>query len=101
MYQPDPIDTSHIHLPAEFLELTEKLASNTHDVWAKQRLEDGWVYGPRRDDNKKEHPSLVPYDELPESEKKYDRTTALEVIKVIIALGFTFSKDSDDTQGDR
>jgi ryanodine receptor 2 len=87
-YQPSPIDTSTVELGPELLELTERLAENVHDVWAVQRLEDGWRFGFRRDDAKKEHPCLVAYDDLPESEKLYDRGVALQTLKAIVALGF-------------
>lgn len=87
-YQPQPIDTSKVVLPAEIDSLTELLAKNAHENWARQRLADGWVHGIRRDDQKKEHPCLVPYEDLPESEKEYDRKTAMETIKTIQALGW-------------
>ena len=91
-YRPTPIDTSKIRLPREIEELTEKLARNTHDIWARQRLADGWRWGLSRNDAIKAHPSLVPYEELPESEKIYDRATAMETVKAILALGFRISK---------
>jgi ryanodine receptor 2 len=75
-------------LSDELLALTEKLAENTHDVWAKGRIEQGWKYGKTRDDDNKLHPCLIPYSELPESEKEYDRNTALETIKLIYKLGY-------------
>jgi ryanodine receptor 2 len=87
-YQPWPIDTSSVSLPEDLLELTERLAENTHDNWARQRLADGWTLGPRRDDTTKQHPCLVPYAELPESEKAYDRNTAMETLKATLALGY-------------
>lgn len=87
-YTPAPIDTGSVELPAELTALTEKLAENTHDIWAAGRLRDGWQYGPERNDAKKTNPTLVPYDQLPESEKQYDRNTALETLKVILKLGF-------------
>jgi hypothetical protein len=87
-YDPQPLDTEHVTLPPEIAALTEQLAKNTHDVWAAQRLLDGWTYGPRRDDDAKTHPGLVPYEQLPESEKQYDRATALTTVKAILALGF-------------
>ena len=86
-YKPSPVDTSDVILPEELLELTEKIAENTHDVWATGRLKDGWSYGETRDDEKKTTPCLVSYDELPDSEKEYDRNTSLETIKLIIKLG--------------
>ena len=86
-YQPAPIDDSSIQLSKELSELVELVARNNHDIWARGRLEEGWRYGPRRDDDKKETPVLVPYDKLPESEKQYDRNTAVGALKTIIALG--------------
>jgi hypothetical protein len=91
-YVPNPRDTSMIALPAEIGELTEKLAENAHDNWAKQRMHEGWHWGARRDDAKKEHPCLVSYAELPESEKEYDRSAAMETLKVILALGYRIEK---------
>jgi len=91
-YQPSPIDTSQVELSPEIEELTEKLAENAHDIWARQRLADGWTYGAVRDDARKEHPCLIPYADLPESEKQYDRNAALETLRAIIALGYRIQK---------
>jgi class 3 adenylate cyclase len=88
VYEPRPIDTSAVALPEELLRLTERLAEHAHDTWAQQRLSDGWRLGPRRDDARKEHPSLVPYAELPEAEKEYDRATALGTLRAILAQGY-------------
>lgn len=87
-YSPNPINTSDVKLDSKLLELCEKLAENTHEVWAAGRIKDGWTYGPARDDAKKETPCLIPYSELTESEKEYDRNTALETLKLIVKLGF-------------
>jgi len=87
-YKPRPLDTRAIELPADLQQLVERLAENTHDVWARQRLADGWTWGPQRDDASKQTPCLVPYAQLPEDEKVYDRQTAGEVLKAIIALGY-------------
>ena len=91
-YQPKPIDTSDVMLPKELKDLTEKLAENTHEVWALGRMNEGWTYGPQRDDNKKKNPCLVPYLNLPESEKEYDRSTAVETVKLIIKMGYSIRK---------
>ena len=91
-YTPKPIDTSNIKLTPDIAELTERLAENTHDVWARRRLADGWTFGPKREDTKKKHPCLVPYGQLPEGEKEYDRDTAMETIKAILALGYKIKK---------
>lgn len=87
-YVPTPIATSAITLPPELLALTERLAENAHDLWAVQRLKDGWTYGPQRDDSAKKHPCLVPYADLPDAEKAYDRAAALGTLKAILALGY-------------
>jgi RyR domain len=92
-YKPVPIDTSCIDLSEDIRELTELLARNTHDVWAQERMRDGWHFGPERNDRRKEHPLLVPYDQLPESEKDYDRNTAMETLKVILSLGYHIEKE--------
>ena len=93
-YQPQPIDTSKVVLPAEIALLTEQLAKNAHDNWAKQRMGEGWVYGPKRDDPKKEHPCLVPYEQLTETEREYDRITALGTLQAIVKLGYRIEPPS-------
>ncbi len=92
MYQPKPIDTSDVQLPAELLELTETIAENVHDVWAASRIAEGWTYGEKRDNDKKTTPCLVPYAALPESEKAYDRNTAMETVRLIVKLGYEIRK---------
>lgn len=91
-YIPRPEDTSHVQLPQEILHSAELLAKNTHENWSAQRMADGWTYGPVRNDALKQHPGLVPYESLPESEKEYDRRTAMETLKTILAMGFEISK---------
>lgn len=88
MYKPQPINTSDVKLSEELILLTEKIAENAHDSWALKRISEGWTYGEKRDDDKKTTPCLLPYNELPESEKEYDRVTAMESIKLIVKLGF-------------
>jgi hypothetical protein len=92
MYNPKPIDTSRVELPKELLELTERIAENVHENWSAGRLADGWSYGAKRDDQKKTTPCLVPYAQLSEEEKEYDRVTALQTLKLIIALGYKIEK---------
>lgn len=91
-YIPKPMDTEHVILDEDIQALCELLAKNAHDVWARERIRQGWVYGETRDDVRKEHPCLVPYGELPESEKAYDRNAAMETLKVIISLGYDIRK---------
>lgn len=79
-------------LPEELMELAEKMAENVHNVWAKTRIEQGWTYGPERNDAEKKHPCLIPYDQLPEEEKVYDRNTSLETLRFIVNAGFEIKK---------
>lgn len=88
MYKPEPVDTGDVALPEELLVLTEQIAKNVHEVWAVSRLQEGWSYGPVKDSEAKTTPCLVPYEELPETEKDYDRNTALETLKLIVKLGY-------------
>lgn len=88
MYNPRPVDTSDITIPEELMLLTEKIAKNAHDVWAVGRINEGWKYGEKRDDSRMETPCLVEYEDLPESEKDYDRNTSMETIKLILKLGY-------------
>lgn len=82
------INTKEIGLPDELLRMSELLAANVHHRWVQRRFADGWQYGAKRDDNRKEDPSLVPYSELSQTEKEYWRETALDTIKTILACGF-------------
>ena len=91
-YTPKPMDTSSVSLPVELEPLVEQMAKNVHEVWAQKRIEEGWKYGEKRDDELRLHPCLVSYEQLPEIEKEYDRSTALETLKLIIKLGFTIEK---------
>lgn len=91
-YEPSPIDISDVTLPDSLLELTEAFAENTHEVWAKNRIGEGWTYGPARDEAALRHPCLIPYSCLPESEKEYDRATAMNAIKLIVKLGYKIEK---------
>jgi len=91
-YIPKPMDTDDILLPAELTPLIEQMARNVHEVWAKSRLDQGWTYGEERNDALKHHPCLVPYEDLPEVEKAYDRDTATGTIKLICKLGFKITR---------
>ena len=87
-YIPQPIDTTDVVLPRELEMLVEQMSRNVHEVWAETRIKQGWTYGEQRNDERKTHPCLVPYEELPECEKEYDRNTSVETLKLIMKLGF-------------
>lgn len=88
----NPIDASRVQLRPELLELTELLARHVHETWVRMRLDEGWTLGPRRDDDRRKHPCLIPYGELPDIEKEIDRQVMLATLKVMIALGFDISR---------
>ena len=92
-YVPQPLDTSKVELPEELMELVEEMAKNVHEVWAQTRMEQGWTYGEVRNDELKQHPCLVEYEELPEEERVYDRNTAIGTLKLIRQLGFKIEKE--------
>jgi ryanodine receptor 2 len=92
VYIPKPIDTSKAIISIEIMEIAEHLAEHIHDVWASGRISDGWVWGPKRDDVQKHHPCLVPYSELPECEKAYDRNTALGTLKALLVMGYRIER---------
>ena len=92
MYTPQPIDTTDVGLPKELEQLVEEMSKNVHEVWAETRIKQGWKYGEQRNDELKTHPCLVPYEDLLEEEKEYDRNTSIGTLKLIIKLGFKISQ---------
>lgn len=93
-YHPKFLDLKHVELPNGFDELREAIAENAHDRWALERQSEGWTYGPKRDDSKLETPDMVPYAQLPESEKQYDRIMAEDTLKLLTALGYRIEKNA-------
>lgn len=87
-YIPQPIDTTDVELPEELIFLSEDIAKHVHEVWSKGRIKDGWKYGEARNDAEKLHPGLIPYEQLTEQEKEYDRHTSIETLKLIVKMGF-------------
>ncbi len=92
-YIPNIEDTKNIQIPEELKPLVEEMSKNVHEVWSAGRMKDGWTYGEERNDAEKKHPCLVPYEQLSEEEKEYDRNTSVETIKLILKLGFKITKD--------
>ena len=91
-YTPQPIDTTGVELPKELEQLVEQMSKNVHEVWSETRISQGWKYGEERNDEQKTHPCLVPYEELPEEEKEYDRNTCIGTLKLILKFGFKISR---------
>ena len=91
-YVPNPVDTTDVKLPMELESLVEKMAKNVHEVWAQTRISQGWSFGEERNYAAKKHPCLVPYEELSEEEKTYDRNTSVQTLKLILKLGFKITE---------
>ena len=91
-YSPCPIDTSDVTLPESLAPCLEALAENVHETWARARVDEGWRYGAVLDEKKKVHPCLIPYHDLPEAEKDYDRATAVATLKLICKMGYCIEK---------
>lgn len=91
-YEPHPLDLDDVEIEPELMDLREAIAENAHEVWAKTRKDQGWLYGKERDDAKKLHPDMIPYNLLPESEKEYDRQIAINTIKLVKKLGWELKK---------
>ena len=91
-YKPRPVNLDGVSLTGDLFDLREAIAENAHDIWALTRINEGWTYGPVRDDAKKQHPDLVPYSTLSDSEKEYDRLMAMNTIKLVKKLGFEIVK---------
>jgi RyR domain-containing protein len=88
VYEPAPLATNSVDLPPELAPLLERLAEHAHDTWAERRLADGWTWGPARDDTAKRHPCLVPYEDLAEGDKEYDRVLVVGTLKAILSLDY-------------
>lgn len=92
-YIPHPINLDDVIVEDELIELREAIAENAHEVWAEARKNEGWTYGSVRDDEKKQHPDMLPYNLLPDSEKEYDRLMAMNTIKLLKKLGWKLNKE--------
>jgi hypothetical protein len=87
-YKPRPLKTSEVQLDPDLQANVEAIAQNIHEVWAQARQDGGWKYGPERNDELKEHPSMISYEALSESEKEIDRGTVEQTLKTAVKLGF-------------
>lgn len=97
-YKPQPLDLSIISLSAKLEELVEKLAENTHNVWAKERIRNGWTYGVVENQAQKRHPYLLPYEKVDETIKKANRETAFDTVKTLLAYGYVIEPPSNDVE---
>ncbi|XP_077408297.1 ryanodine receptor 3 isoform X2 [Vanacampus margaritifer] len=84
---PTPVDTSQLVLPPHMDNIRDKLAENIHELWGMNKIELGWTFGKVRDDNKRQHPCLVDFAKLPDTERNYNLQMSSETLKTLMALG--------------
>ena len=80
---------SEIHFTSEEI---DRLAKREHERWMEERQEMGWRFAPDRDNARKLHPSLLPWENLPASEKEKDRAVIRNLPKLIDAAGLRLRK---------
>ena len=95
-YHPCVISTDNIPLPDDLDELIHAMAERKHDIWALNRIHEGWTYGKERNNDLKIHPDLVPFGQLPESEKECDLVESIDTIKFIYSMGYTITRKVND-----
>ncbi|BES99791.1 ryanodine receptor [Nesidiocoris tenuis] len=87
-YKPAPLDLSAISLSPKMEELVDQLAENTHNLWAKERIQQGWTYGLNEDPDYCRSPHLVPYSKVDDLIKKANRDTASETVRTLLVYGY-------------
>mmetsp|Transcript_41463 Transcript_41463/g.66631 ORF Transcript_41463/g.66631 Transcript_41463/m.66631 type:complete len:1976 (+) Transcript_41463:29-5956(+) len=92
-FVPNPLNTDRAFLNAGLVKLATELARNTHNVWAKAKVENGWTYAKTRDDTNKKHSDLLPYDDLTEGSQQYNLDVSVETLKVVISLGYSIEQE--------
>jgi hypothetical protein len=79
-------DEPPFSFPGSHLEL---LAQREHERWLQAKLEAGWRYAPQTDKSQKLHACLVPWAELPESERQKDRVLVQAIPRILAKAGYT------------
>ena len=97
-WTPRPLDLSNVELSPELERLSDRLARNIHDLWAEERIKNGWSYGPARNDDLKQTPCLVSYEDLPEEERAYDKIMATQTLRMILSLGYAITQANGATR---
>jgi len=64
------------------------MASVEHELWCKNLVQDGWRKGPEKDPEKKTHPHLVPWEELPSQAKEKNRKFVRDLPRILARAGF-------------
>nr|XP_049707621.1 ryanodine receptor isoform X34 [Helicoverpa armigera] len=87
-YKPAPLDLSAVTLTPKMDELVDQLAENTHNLWARERIQQGWTYGLNEDSDMHRSPHLVPYPKVDDAIKKANRDTASETVRTLLVYGY-------------
>uniref|UniRef100_A0A8C3GAC5 Ryanodine receptor 2 n=1 Tax=Cyclopterus lumpus TaxID=8103 RepID=A0A8C3GAC5_CYCLU len=100
-YKPAPLDLSHIKLTSTQEAMVDKLAENAHNVWARDRIRQGWTYGIQQDVKSRRNPRLVPYILLDERTKKSNKDSLREAVRTLLGYGYNLeAPDQDHAQSD-
>ncbi|XP_074531886.1 ryanodine receptor 2 [Halichoeres trimaculatus] len=88
-YKPAPLDLSQVFLNPAHEELVKLMAENDHNVWARERIKQGWTYGAQQDVKAKRSPYLVPYSLLDERSRKGGMESVREAVCTLLAYGYS------------
>ena|SRR5438552_8223734 len=61
--------------------------AQSHASWLEEKKATGWKFGPVKNPDAKEHPCMVPYEELPEEQRRKDELFVTTVVAMATALG--------------
>uniref|UniRef100_A0A671VHP5 Uncharacterized protein n=1 Tax=Sparus aurata TaxID=8175 RepID=A0A671VHP5_SPAAU len=95
-YKPAPLDLSHIKLTSTQEAMVDKLAENAHNVWARDRIRQGWTYGIQQDVKNRRNPRLVPYVLLDERTKKSNKDSLREAVRTLLGYGYNLEAPDQD-----
>ncbi|TEA41933.1 hypothetical protein DBR06_SOUSAS26810026, partial [Sousa chinensis] len=95
-YKPAPMDLSFIKLTPSQEAMVDKLAENAHNVWARDRIRQGWTYGIQQDVKNRRNPRLVPYALLDDRTKKSNKDSLREAVRTLLGYGYTLEAPDQD-----
>ncbi|KAG7226578.1 hypothetical protein INR49_003735 [Caranx melampygus] len=96
------LSPTHIKLTSTQEAMVDKLAENAHNVWARDRIHQGWTYGIQQDVKSRRNPRLVPYTLLDERTKKSNKDSLREAVRTLLGYGYNLEAPDQDhaTQSD-
>jgi hypothetical protein len=84
-WQPTPLNLDGVRLSQDVLAISERLAENSHDVWAIGKFK-------QFEGTSNTHPDLIPYDSMTDAQKEYDRKASTDTLKFLTLCGYNFVK---------